>query len=70
MTRMDGYQLSVGHITRRKAVKSIGGFLHRGHGRQLDLNAAGSREQADDVAFNQGRANGGINNRYAICAIT
>ncbi len=48
-----------------KLLKVLAAFYIEDMDGRLDLNAAGSREQADDIVFNQGRANGGANNKYA-----
>lgn len=48
-----------------KLLKVMAAFYIEDMEGKLDLNAAGSREQADDVAFNQGRTNGTGNNKYA-----
>ncbi len=48
-----------------KLLKVLAAFYIEDMDGRLDLNAAGSREQADDMVFNAGRANGGANNKYA-----
>lgn len=48
-----------------KLLKVLAAFYIEDMDGKLDLNAAGSREQADDIVFNSGRANGGANNKYA-----
>ena len=48
-----------------KLLKILAAFYIEDMDGKLDLNAAGSLEQADDTNFNPGRANGGANNKYA-----